>query len=201
MVSLRRAHVRLALRIAAAMMLAAFSGRSAVALDFERQLAELARTEIARLAADPVIVAAVKAQNKETRRYDTARVLRLDAQWRAEIGAAAKPLIDRLMARPASQRLRAARHDSAGLYAEIFVMDARGLNVALSDVTSDYWQGDETKWLRSFRAGPGAVHFGPMEQDASTGAFQRQVSMTIVDPQDGSAIGAITVGVNVELLE
>ncbi len=37
---------------------------------------------------------------------------------------------------------------------EVFVMDARGLNVAASDVTSDYWQGDEEKFSETFPKGP-----------------------------------------------
>ena len=83
---------------------------------------------------------------------------------------------------------------------EIFVMDARGLNVAQSDVTSDYWQGDEAKWQDTFSKGPGAVHISEVEEDESTQTFQSQVSMSVTDPADGSVIGAITVGVNVEML-
>jgi hypothetical protein len=40
---------------------------------------------------------------------------------------------------------------------EMFVMDAKGLNVGQSDVTSDYWQGDEAKWQKTYGAGPGVV--------------------------------------------
>lgn len=42
-------------------------------------------------------------------------------------------------------------------YAEIFVMDNQGANVAMSDKTSDYWQGDEDKFVRSFAGGEGKV--------------------------------------------
>ena len=36
-------------------------------------------------------------------------------------------------------------------------MDAMGLNVAASDVTSDYWQGDEAKFKKTYAVGSGAI--------------------------------------------
>ena len=79
-------------------------------------------------------------------------------------------------------------------------MDDKGLNVAQSSVTSDYWQGDEAKWQKTFQAGPNAYHIGDVEEDESTQMFQSQVSYAITDPASGKVIGAITVGVNVEEL-
>src|SRR3546814_1455058 len=77
-------------------------------------------------------------------------------------------------------------------------MDNRGLNVGQSDVTSDYWQGDEAKWQKSYQGGADAIFVDEVEMDESTQTFQSQVSMPIVDPATGEVIGAITVGVNVD---
>ena len=79
-------------------------------------------------------------------------------------------------------------------------MDAKGLNVGQSDVTSDYWQGDEDKWQRTYPVGPDALLIGEVEQDESTQRFQTQVSLSVVDPADGAVIGAVTVGIDVETL-
>ena len=79
-------------------------------------------------------------------------------------------------------------------------MDALGLNVAASDTTSDYWQGDEAKFTETYGVGPDATHLGDIELDESSQSYQGQISMTIVDPATGSAIGAITVGVNADAL-
>ncbi len=173
---------------------------SASANEFAPQLTELAKGDIAAIAQSAEVVAAVKAQNVETSGYDQAKIDALDKQWRAEVGASDQPLISATMAKPASVSLAAIREESGGLYSEIFVTDAKGLNVAQSDVTSDYWQGDEAKWQKSFSMGAGAIHLGDVEQDESTQAYQSQVSMTVTDPDTGNPIGAITVGVNVELL-
>ena len=96
--------------------------------------------------------------------------------------------------------LRERKDASQGTFTEIFVMDAKGLNVGQSDVTSDYWQGDEAKWQDTYSNGKGAVHISELEEDDSTQTLQSQVSVTVVDPDSGEAIGAVTFRVNVENL-
>ena len=168
--------------------------------EFTAPLTELAKGEIAAFASDPALVAAIVAQNAVTGAYDQAKIDALDAQWRAEVGAASKPLVDATLANAASQYLAGVQAASAGKYTEIFAMDAKGLNVGQSTLTSDYWQGDEDKFTASFGAGADAVHIGEIEQDESTQIFQSQVSVPIADPATGAVIGAITVGVDVSML-
>lgn len=176
-------------------------GLPAVAQDneFAEPLTALANAQLREIAQNPVIVAAVAAQNAQTGAYDEAKILELDTQWRAEVDASAKPLIDATLATEASKLLAQMQTDSAGLFSEIFVMDAKGLNVAQSTITSDYWQGDEDKFAKSFGAGATAIHLGEIEQDESTQAFQSQVSITITDAS-GTPIGAITAGVDLAAL-
>jgi hypothetical protein len=168
--------------------------------EFTAPLTELAKGEIAAFAADPALVAAIVAQNGTTGSYDQAKIDALDAQWRAEVGAASKPLIDATLGNAASQYLAGIQEASAGKFTEIFAMDAKGLNVAQSTLTSDYWQGDEDKFTQSYGGGAGAVHLGEIEQDESTQIFQSQVSVPVTDPATGALIGAITVGVDVSML-
>lgn len=149
---------------------------------------------------DPVVIEAVKAQNAKHASLTQDKVDALDKQWRAETKAAAKPLISEVTGNKLSAYLKKKETDSKGLVTEIFVMDNKGLNVGQSDITSDYWQGDEAKWQKTFQAGPKAVFVDKVEQDESTQKFQTQVSMSIVDPASGAAIGAVTVGLDVEML-
>jgi hypothetical protein len=168
--------------------------------EFTAPLTELAKGEIAAFASDPALISAIIAQNAVTAAYDQAKIDALDAQWRAEVGTASKPLIDATLGNAASQYLAGVQAASAGKYTEIFAMDAKGLNVGQSTLTSDYWQGDEDKFTASFGAGAGAVHVGEVEQDESTQIFQSQVSVPVTDPATGAVIGAITVGVDVSML-
>lgn len=168
--------------------------------EFTAPLTALATSDIATLASDPVLIDAIKAQNAISGSYDQAKIDALDAQWRAEVDAASKPLIDATLSNAASMYLAGVQEEAMGKYTEIFAMDAKGLNVAQSTLTSDYWQGDEDKFSASFGAGANAVHIGEIEQDESTQAFQSQVSIPISDPATGALIGAITVGVDVSML-
>ena len=167
--------------------------------EFAAPLTELANVKLREIAGNPAIIAAVAAQNAVTTGYDQAMIDALDQQWRAEVSAAAKPLIDATLANEASKWLVGVQAEAGGLFTEIFVMDAKGLNVAQSTVTSDYWQGDEDKFTASFGAGAGAVHLGEIEQDESTQAFQSQVSITLVDAA-GMPIGALTAGIDLSMI-
>jgi hypothetical protein len=81
---------------------------------------------------------------------------------------------------------------------EIFVMDNKGLNVGQSDITSDYWQGDEAKWQKTYSVGASAIHISDVAKDESTQSFQSQLSLPVVDPANNQVIGAVTIGINVE---
>ncbi|MBX2855969.1 MAG: hypothetical protein KTR21_13345 [Rhodobacteraceae bacterium] len=173
----------------------------AMANDYNDALGALANDKVRAIAADPVVIAAVKAQNEKHAALVQDEIDAMDKAWRAEVGAADTPTITPVLEHEASEALAAARDESEGLFTEIFVMDDKGLNVAASDVTSDYWQGDEAKWQETFSKGPDAVHLSEVELDESTQSYQSQVSVAVVDPDSGDAIGAVTFGVNVEYLE
>lgn len=147
---------------------------------------------------DAVVVDAINAQNAKFAGLKQADVDALDQKWRAEVEAADKPMIDAALASPLSKFLIEQREKSEGVITELFVTDDKGLNVGQSDPTSDYWQGDEAKWQKSFQVGPGTIFVDDVEKDESTQQMQTQVSATIVDPKTGAAIGAITVGINVD---
>ena len=85
---------------------------------------------------------------------------------------------------------------SEGRITEIILMDSRGMNVAVSDITSDFWQGDEAKYQETYLVGADAVHVGEVELDESSQTYQAQVSFVVTDPQTGESIGAVTVGLN-----
>jgi hypothetical protein len=66
----------------------------------------------------------------------------------------------------------------------------------MSDKTSDYWQGDEAKFIKSYSGGKGAVFVDEVKFDNSTQAYLVQVSVPVKDGD--KAIGAITFGINVD---
>ncbi len=159
-----------------------------------------ARDELANWLSDPALIAAINAQNVAHADLNEDAVIALDQQWRAEAGNGGGPLIEKLLTSSVSKWLLAQQEATAGFVTEVFIMDNKGLNVAQSVETSDYWQGDEAKWQETYLVGPDALHISEVEFDDSTGFYQSQASLSITDPATGEVIGAVTFGINVQNL-
>lgn len=147
---------------------------------------------------NPIIIDAINAQNKKHHNISKGDIMIRDNKWRRERLETNRPLITQLLTNDCSHFLKEQKSASNGLYSEIFVMDNKGLNVGLSDETSDYWQGDEAKFIRTFHKGKGAIYLDHIRFDESSRSFLSQVSLSITDPNTDTLIGAITVGVNME---
>lgn len=167
--------------------------------DFTPALQAYLSAEIATWANDPMLIDAIRAQNAVTGAWDQAQIDSADQQWQAEVGQSGSALIDGVLANPAADFLRARVEASGGSMTEAFITDAKGLNVAASDTTSDYWQGDEDKFLKVF-PDPAGQFISEVELDESTQRYQGQISLTITDPATGEALGTLTVGVDAESL-
>ena len=149
-------------------------------------------------AEEPAVIDALRAANELHAALTEAGIKGLDTAWQAEVGAPARPTIEPVLNNPLSDLLRARAGASQGAITEMFVMDDRGLNVAMTGVTSDFWQGDEAKFTETFGKGAGAIHVGEVELDESTQLFQIQVSFTLTDPATGLPVGAMTVALDAE---
>lgn len=156
------------------------------------------RQDIQPWLADPAVQSAIKAANDAHAALGPDEIKALDDKWRGEVGHAETPTISPVLSAPISNALRDHKAASGGKIVEIILMDNKGLNVAASDVTSDYWQGDEPKWQKTFAAGPNAIDVSDVELDESTQVYEGQVSIPVNDPATGMPIGAVTVGLNAE---
>lgn len=172
----------------------------AIADEFTDALERFLEAEVVGWADNPRLVEAINEQNSVTVGYDQARIDELDRMWQSEIGQSETPTITPVLENPLSAYLRDTVNGSDGRILEVIVMDARGLNVAASAATSDFWQGDEAKFTETYARGAGSTHVSDVEFDESTQSYQGQISMTIVDPTTGDAIGAVTFGVDPQAL-
>lgn len=193
MITMRIANLR-AIFVMAVLL---FGAVQASAVDQQRQkyeklLNEVVAGPIAVVVSQKLLLSAVKIQNLQNANLTQDEIGALDARWRAEFGSDDRPLIEDLISRPLSIYLKAVQDNSDGILTEIFVVDARGLNVGQSAVTSDYWQGDEEKWQVPFLEG--RVMIGDIKLDESTGKVQCQVSVPVLDAK-GRAIGTATFAV------
>ncbi len=170
----------------------------AQAADTPPAMKAFVESDVMSWANDPVVIDAVTAQNADTAGVSEAQILEWDTAWRAQVGQAEQPLISDVMGRELSAYLKEKVAASGGRITEVFVMDALGLNVAASNVTSDYWQGDEDKYTKTYSMGSGAVFVDEVEFDESSQAYQGQISISLTDPASGQVVGAMTIGLNAE---
>jgi hypothetical protein len=188
------------MRMPTALAAALLAAAPAAANDFLPAIEAYLDSDIRAWTGDPRLAEAIAAQNATTAAYKQEDIDSLDQTWRGEVGADDSALIAAVLDTPTADLLREQVAASEGIVTEVFLMDARGLNVAASSVTSDYWQGDEEKFTATFPAGPDAVHISEVEFDESTQSYQAQVSLPMTDPATGAVIGAITIGVAADRL-
>ncbi len=145
---------------------------------------------------DPVVVNAVKAQNVDTAKLKDIEINRLDTGW---MDRSNRALIDSRMNNGLSTFLQKKKEAGNGVIFEIFVFDMKGLNVGQTDLTQDYNQGDEAKYCKTYQVGPDAIFVDKVAKDKDRNVSQ--VSLTIKDPATGQAIGAVTVGIDMDRLK
>jgi hypothetical protein len=149
--------------------------------------------------ANPVVELSISSQNRLRKGMTQDQIDAADKQWVAEREAEDQPLVAAILTNPLSSYLTQIQARSGGLFAEIFVMDAVGLNVGQSSITSDFWQGDEAKFKNTFPNGANAVFIDEAEYNEESDTWRSQLNMTMSD-QQGAPIGAVTIEVNLNEL-
>lgn len=188
------------MRLTFALLFATLFTTSATAQDkpYAELVQSIVDTELQVWIDDPDLIFAIKEQNELNAGMSMLQIEALDKRWIGQDGAG--PMIWDLLDRQASILMRERRELSDGVITELILMDAYGLNVAISDPTSDFYQGDEAKYQQTYLVGPEALHISEIEFDDSTQQWQTQVSRTVLDPETGEPIGAITFGINADAI-
>jgi hypothetical protein len=145
-------------------------------------------------ATDPVVVEAVRDANRKPRSMQ--EILEVDAKWQATQGV--DELMRGFMENPAAHRLRDLRGSRSEIR-EAFLTDRMGANVACTNKTSDFYQGDEDKFQVAFAGGKGDVFLGELSRDESTQSYSVQIGVPVMDA--GEAIGVLVATVSVERLK
>ena len=177
--------------IAAVFCMALFAG---TAIADQAKFAAFAKSSLAPIGQDKVVVKAVKAQNSKGITMDY--IKKLDKAWKGNDPDTY--FIKEIRDNKCSAHLRGIVGERNYLF-EIFVMDNQGANVAMTDKTSDYWQGDEAKFNKSYNEGQGAIFVDEVEFDDSAQAYLCQVSVPVKD--GGKVIGAVTIGIDVDQIQ
>ena len=143
---------------------------------------------VAELAADSVIVDAVRQANQRNGDRSERDLQALDEQW--EAARPSDPLVQKLLRNPCASVLIAFQERNSG-FPEIFVTDAHGLLVGQTNQTSDFVQSDEDWWQAAFRQGQGHRHYSGLEYDESALSESISFSVPVLEPSSGAAIGVL----------
>ncbi|MCI0444356.1 PDC sensor domain-containing protein [bacterium] len=149
--------------------------------------------KITKYTKDETVIHAVQTQNQKRVTMD--EILKLDRDWIR--GTISEDFVKTLMENHCASKLKElAKEIPSSL--EAFLMDNQGALVCMTQKTSDYWQGDEPKWIDSFKGGAGETVVSKREYDPSTKSTLVHVSVPIMDQE--KAIGVLCVGINLTKL-
>ena len=124
--------------------------------------------------------------------------------WQARAPEKATDLATTILELPGSRTLNAWTHTHPELVTEALLSNNMGTLVAMSQLTSDYWQGDEPKFnavvsnIRSGLTGLEAMYLSDIRYDASTSRFQVTVSAPVGPITDKLPKGVISLGLDIE---
>ena len=164
----------------------------------QTQLRRLLRTKIetvTEIANNAVVISAVRKQNRKSLPQE--KIEELDAAWQATNDDT--PFKKSLQENEAGKYFQSLIDFNESIYTEAFLTDRRGANVAAYPATTDYWQGDEEKWLASFNDSAGEIFVGKVAFDQSTRTKAIQISVPVMD--NDKAIGVLIVGIRLSYVQ
>ena len=146
-------------------------------------------------ASDPTLVNAVTTQNTASANLSAADIQKLDASWTSKSD---QNLVNSKTNNDLATFLKSKKAAGNGVINDILVFDNKGLNVGQTDMTTDYNQGDEAKYSKTFSVGPDAIFIDKIVQEGGKNALQANMAIKNASNQ---AIGAMTVGINTDTLK
>jgi len=113
---------------------------------------------------NPEVIRSVVKANLENVHFTPQEITAIDQQWRKTEGV--DLFIVSLITNELADQLKEFQEKQGGL-AEIFITDQKGLLIASTNKTSDFYQGDELWWQEAFLRNDPNGSFGNREYDES----------------------------------
>ncbi len=142
-----------------------------------------------KLARSPVIIRAVQRQNNT--QLSLAVIKERDKQW---VNSSPNSTFKIAMQNTAvGNVIKLYLKAKTDIFNEIFLTDNQGANVTAYPATTDYWQGDENKFIKSFNSGSGIPYVGDIQFDKSTQTYAAHISVPVINK--GKTIGVLIFGI------
>jgi hypothetical protein len=178
-----------------ALVLAAAFAQEAPA-DAPRRVRGLANGRLSlvrRVISDAELIRAIATRNKVAE--SPADVKRKDDDWQRDPEL---PLRREIVANECAARLKTIVQEDPAI-SEAYLMDNRGALVCSIADVSDYWQGDEPSFLRTFGQGQ-FLFVGDPAPETGTGAWTVPISMVVLDGPTKIGAATLTLRVSPEML-
>jgi len=194
--SFKRYHMKILTLMLAVFLFMGFSTHTLAGKQEEMASVLLSKiTGVNQLAKQVRFIRAVKTQNAMGLSLD--EIKQRDQQW--VVSGPDSDLKQSMSSSAIGKFLSSVIKNNADKYNEMFLTDNQGANVAAFPLTSDYWQGDEAKFINAFNNGDGKVYIGDLEFDESTKVNAIQISVPV--NYGNKAIGVLVIGVKVDHIE
>lgn len=183
---LRNGTIGLTLASLAAMALTAFAEKG-----FSKEVEQVLVNKLAlikQIAANPVVLRAVQEANAANQALSLEEIMKKDDRWRKTEGV--DDVIKSYMANECAEYLADFQEANSG-FPEIFLTDVKGLIVATTNKTSDFYQADEKWWVKAYDGGRGRNYWGDIEYDESSMAEAIALYVPITDSATQKTIGVI----------
>jgi hypothetical protein len=148
--------------------------------------------EVWKLARSENLVDAVKLQNSQA--LSAGEIEKRDVFWQGEASDAERQA---MLSEAAVKLLSGFLAKRGVVFSELILTDKRGANVAAFPLSSDYWQGDEEKFVQAFTSAE--IYYGPIEHDDSTDLYATQVAVPVLDGRE--TIGVLIAGIRMSYIE
>ena len=146
-------------------------------------------TVLETLARTPMLVEAVKEANLQRADLTDTDIANLDQAW-IDKKASINSQVYEIQSNDLTAYLKKFISQNPA-EVEVFVTDKKGLNVAMTDRTSDFLQADEGWWQSAYADGKGNSYIAAVEYDESSKAYAMNLGVPVYDPQTNKVIGIL----------
>ncbi len=181
------------------LLLVILSYSAVYAAEYDKDLNEVAATDMKGWAYDDIVINALKKSNEKNADISITDRKILDNKWQGEKRKNKQSLINSVMGNELSEYLKEIHKDGEGIYTEIIVIDMFGINVGQSRISGNYWQGQQDKWVKTYKDRSYANYIGDLHFDDNTELFQVELSFMIIIEDE--PIGVVYAGIDVEQIE
>jgi hypothetical protein len=144
--------------------------------------------------AGPGVIESIRESNRRNQGIAMPQIQKLNEHWRAS--GEFDGLVNEVATGEIS-RLLMEFQDSHEGYSEIFITDATGLIVALTNKTNDYYQADQEWWIKTYNGAQGTLSHGDLEVDQRAMSEAIAIYLPIADPETMTSIGVMKVLIDV----